>query len=172
MSACTLPSLSNETDLLASVFDALPVPALVVDNDVRIIDFNLAAARLLEYVPFAVLRPRAGEALACIHSTEALGGCGHADACQDCVIRNSVREIFQGEKTFRKVARMELKRVGQIAGMDFLVTVAPVPNESEPLALLILEDAAELSRLLAIPAASSPDSKARGKARGRKTGNS
>ncbi len=180
MSACSRPAPlpSYDTDPLAAVFDALPAAALVVDSDVRIVDFNLAAAGLLERVPFAVLRPLAGEALACIHSAEAPEECGHAPACQDCVIRNSVRAVFDGAKACRGVGRMELGRGGATSAADFLVGVTPIPNESEPLALLILEDAAALSRLLragrrtATPASSSPDSKARGRARARKTGNS
>ena len=62
--------------------------------------------------------------------------------------------------------------------MDFLITVVPIPDESEPLALLILDDVGELRTLLAAkerlvtPASSSPDSKARAKVRDRKTGNS
>ncbi len=97
MSACALTSVS-ETDFLANVFDALPLPALVVDSDVRIVEFNVAAARFLANFPFAVFRPSAGDALHCIHSTEAPRGCGHAEACQDCVIRNSVRDVFGGGK--------------------------------------------------------------------------
>jgi hypothetical protein len=162
MSACALTSVS-ETDFLANVFDALPLPALVVDSDVRVVEFNVAASKLLANVPFAVLRPSAGEALHCIHSAEASPGCGHAAACQDCVIRNSVREVFGGGKPGRRIARM--------AGVNLLVTVASIPDDAEPLALLILDDAAELSAVLT-PASSSPGSKARAKARGRKTGNS
>jgi PAS domain-containing protein len=170
MNASALPSV-YETDLLANVFDALPLPALVVDAEARIIDFNFTATRMLEQVPFAALRPGVGEALHCIHSTESLGGCGHSEACADCVIRNSVRDVFNHGKPSRKVARIALTRDGLQTRVDFLITVAQVPGESEPLALLILDDAAELSALLT-PASSSPGSRDRGTAPGRKTGSS
>ncbi len=170
MSACTQLSLS-ETDFLANVFDALPIPVMVVDSDVHIIDFNLAAARLLERVPFAVLQPSAGEALQCIHSVESPGGCGHAQACQDCVIRNSVRDVLGGLHPGRRTGRFSLIRKGQPVDVDFLVSVSPVTGESERLVALILDDAAELSALLN-PASSSPDSKVPATAPVRKTDNS
>lgn len=170
MSACAVPS-AYQTDLLANVFDALPLPALVVDSDVRIIEFNLAAAKMLEGVPFAVIRPTAGYALHCFHSADDVQGCGQAEACQDCGIRNSVRDVLAGAKPGRKVVHMSLIRDGQPVDVNFLVTAALVPDEPEPLALLILDDAAELSGLLS-PASSSPGSKAREKARGHKKGNS
>jgi len=173
------PSLlpAPNTDLIANVFDALPLPAFVVDRDFNVVEFNLAGARLLDRVPFAVLRLRGGDQLQCTHSTESAGGAA-AEACRECIVKNFVREAFAQAKASRKTGRLRLTREGKAADADFLITVAPIPDESEPLALLILDDAAELSALLesndrtATPASSSPDSKAPAKARGRKTGNS
>ena len=167
-----------DTDLLANIFDVLPVPVLVIDKDVRIIDFNVATARLLESVPFAVVRQGAGETFACIHSSEAPGGCGHGETCHECVIRSSVREAFESGMACRKLGRMDLVRAGKAERFEFLVTAAPIPDESEPIALLMLEDATELWRLLAAgpnppnPASFFPGSKDPAKARDHKTGNS
>ena len=170
MGASPLPA-SDKTDFLASIFDALPIPALVVDSDVRIFEFNLAAARMLEKMPSAILHPSAGEALHCIHSTETPKGCGHSGACHDCVIRNSVKEVFGGGKPGRKLAHMSLIRDNQPADTDLLVTVASVPDEDEPLALLILDSVSELSALLN-PASSFPDSRVPAKAPVHRKGNS
>jgi len=147
------------TDLIANAFDALPLPAFVVDRDSYIIDFNLAGARLLERVGCAVMRLRGGEELECVHA---------APACPECISHNFVREVFEGGRPVRKKGRMRLARDGQTREQDFLITVAPIPGEVEPVALLILDDAAELIT----PASSSRGSKARAKGRGRKTGSS
>jgi hypothetical protein len=171
MSPCAFPLPVPNTDLIANVFDALPLPAFVVDHDCNVIDFNLAGAKLLDRVPFAVLRLRGGEQLQCLHSI-ATGDDEAAQACQECIVRNVMRQVFDEPKACRKTRRLRLTGAGKPADVDFLITVAPIPDESEPLALLILDDAAELSNLLAIPVSSSPDSKARAKARGRKKGNS
>jgi PAS domain-containing protein len=177
MSASPSPLPAPNTDLIANVFDAFPLPAFVVDHDFNIIDFNLAGARLLDRVPFAVLRLRGGEQVQCIHSIETADGAATA-ACEDCIVKNFVREVFAQATACRKTGRLRLTREGKAADVDLLITVAPIPDESEPLALLILDEVGELSALLeskgraATPASSSPDSKARAKAPGRKTGNS
>jgi PAS domain-containing protein len=177
MSASPAPLPTPNTDLIANVFDALPLPAFVVDHDFNIVDFNLAGARLLDRVPFAVLRLRGGEQVQCIHSAEAADGAA-TQACEECIVKNFVREVFAQAQASRNTGRLRLTRDGKAADVDFLITVAPIPDESEPLALVLLDDAGELSALLeakdrpATPASFSPDSKARAKARGRKTGNS
>jgi hypothetical protein len=151
----------------------LPLPAFVVDHDFNVIEFNLAGARLLDRLPFAVLRLRGGDRLQCIHSVESAEG-ADTQVCQECIVKNFVKEVFDGAKACRKTERMRLTRDGKAADVDFLITVVPIPDESEPLALLILDDAGELSALLeprghpATPASSSPDSKARARAHGRK----
>jgi PAS domain-containing protein len=177
MSASPAQLHAPNTYLIANVFDVLPLPAFVVDHDFNIIDFNLAGAKLLDRVPFAVLRLRGGDQVQCIHSIET--GDGDATpACQECKVKNFVKEVFDEGKACRKTERMRLTREGKPADVDFLITVVPIPDESEPLALLILDDVGELRTLLAAkerlvtPASSSPDSKARAKVRDRKTGNS
>jgi hypothetical protein len=178
MSASPSPLPVPNTDLIANVFDVLPLPAFVVDHDFNVIDFNLAGAKLLDRVPFAVLRLRGGHQLQCIHSIETADGSA-TQACQECVVKNFVKEVFDEAKASRKTQRMRLSREGKpAADVDFLISVVPIPDESEPLALLILDDVGEVSALLgakqrpATPAFSSPDSRARAKAPGRKTGNS
>lgn len=181
MSASVSPLPAPSTDLIANVFDALPLPAFVVDHDFNIVDFNLAGARLLDRVPFAVLRLRGGDRLQCIHSAEAADSAVQG-ACDECIVKNFAREVFAQAVASRNTGRLRLTRDGRAADVDFLITVAPIPDESEPLALLLLDDAAELSAVLesalqskdgpAIPASSSPDSKAPAKAPGRKKDNS
>jgi len=173
MSPSTTPSPVPSTDLIANVFDVMPLPAFIVDHDYNVIDFNLAGARLLDRVPFAVLRMHGGDRLQCIHSIETEEGAG-TQACQECIVKNFVKEVFADSSGSRKIGRLRLTREGmQPADVDVLITVAPIPDESEPLALLILDDVAQMAALLqpapaVSPASSSPGSTARAKARGRK----
>ncbi|MGA2132521.1 MAG: hypothetical protein ABSH50_09525 [Bryobacteraceae bacterium] len=167
-----MSSPSYHTDFLANVFDAFPVPALVVDRDVRLIDCNVQAARLIGRTSFARF-DSAGRILGCVNSTKSPDGCGHAAGCRTCPIRNCVRQVFETGQTCRRKACVEALQEGRISQMELLVTATPIPGEPEPVALLVLDDAVELSRLLtASPASSSPGSKARAKAHGRRTGNS
>lgn len=177
MSACPSPLPVCDTDLICSVFDALPLPAFVVDHEFCVIDFNVAGARLLERVPFALLRLRGDERVQCVHST-GTGDDESVDACHECVVGNFVREVFDFGKPVRKPGRLRLTRGGKTADLDFVITVAPIPDDAEPLALLILDDAGELSALVESrtpgisPASSSPGSKDPATAPGHRTDNS
>lgn len=175
------PSVSQltaaSTDLIANVFDALPLPAFIVDRDFNIIDFNLAGARLLDRVPGAVLRMRGCDRLQCTHSIETAEG-AFAQACGDCIVKNFVREVFAEATASRSTKRLRLTSDGRVSDVDFLITVAPVVEDTEPLALLLLDNAEELSAVLQstagtpTPASSSPDSKARVKEPVRRMGSS
>lgn len=134
-------------DFLRAVLDAIPSPVLVVDDDVRILDFNLAAAPLLDEAKSLVLKRRGGEALHCIHSTEAPGGCGTAPACRDCAIRNSVRDAYDGKHVCRKAHHLQLAAAGHNTDVNMLVTTAPIPYKTERLVLVVLEDISELISL-------------------------
>ena len=81
-----------EPDLLRRVLDVIPSPLFIMDQDMRILAFNAAASPLLGEAPAMVLNRRGGEALHCIHSTEAIGGCGASEACKTCVVRGAVGE--------------------------------------------------------------------------------
>lgn len=177
MSASVSQLITAETGLIANVFDEMPLPAFVVDRDFHIIDFNFAGARLLDRVPFALLRLRGCGRPQCIHSIET-GDDADTQACRDCVGKNFVRDVLGETKACRKTGRLRLSADGKTTCMDFLITVAALDDDSERLALLILDDAAELSALLqmksaaASPASSSPGSTGRARARGRKMGSS
>ena len=141
---------SEMEGILTAVLDAIPSPILVVDDDVQIIGYNLAASQLLSQNPELVLRRRAGEILHCLHSTEKPEGCGHAAPCSDCPVRNSVNESVHGQRVVRKKARMQLVSEGQPIELYLLVTTAPFSHEDKPLVLLILEDISELMKLKSI----------------------
>jgi hypothetical protein len=131
-------------DYSRSLFDAIALPIFLVDDDVRIFDFNAAAAELLNQEKGKVLKRRGGEALHCIHSAE---GCGRAPQCQDCVVRNSVRAASQGNRLVRQQAQMELLEGGRSQKIQLLVTATPVVVQARRLVLLILEDISELLNL-------------------------
>ncbi len=135
----------QKAQYLRAVFDAIPLPAFIVDSDVRIQDFNIAAERFLGPEPAAGLWRRGGEAFRCIHSEE--NGCGHSAPCGDCVIRNSVSEAMKGRSTCRAIHQAEVRTQSGTARVELLVTVNLLPYTDSPQALLILEDVSEILRL-------------------------
>lgn len=132
------------------ILDALPVPVLVVDDDVSIVDYNATAAKLLQTDCSAALRRRGGEVLHCLHAIKSPDGCGHARPCQDCVIRKSVGIAIAGKEVRQHKAIMELQTPDGIAKVNMLVTTTPLELEGQRRALLILEDITELLALRGI----------------------
>jgi PAS domain-containing protein len=137
----------NERTLLRTVFDALPSLIFVVDHEVRIQEYNAAAADVLEAGRETILRQRAGDILHCIHSSETPEGCGHSSFCRDCIIRNSVFRAFQGKRIIRRRTRIEFVRGGKKIEIYALITVSPFLFENQAHALLVIEDINELAEL-------------------------
>jgi hypothetical protein len=137
----------EKRDMLMAVFDALPSLVFVVDQDVRIQEYNAAASDLLMAERKTVLKQRAGEILHCIHSSEVPEGCGRAPFCKDCIIRNSVTEAFQGNRVVRRRTRIELIRDAGRIGLYALITASPFFFQDRPLVLLVIEDISEVAEL-------------------------
>ncbi|HYG34984.1 MAG TPA: PAS domain-containing protein [Clostridia bacterium] len=121
------------------LFDAMPMPILVVDNDVSILEYNSAAAKLLGQDKAVVLRRRGGEAMHCVHATKTPEGCGHSPACADCVVRNSVRAASRGTQVTRQWAPLEILANGRATKTNLWVSCYPFQYEQHSFILLMLE---------------------------------
>ena len=137
----------EKRDMLSAVFDALPSLVFVVDQDVRIQEYNAAASDLLMAERKTILKQRAGEILYCIHSNEVPEGCGRSPSCKDCIIRNSVTEAFQGSHVVRRRSRIELIKDTKKIEIYALITTSPFFFQDRQLALLVIEDISEIAEL-------------------------
>lgn len=123
------------------LFDAMPLPVFVVDGDVNILEFNAAAAKLLERKSPPGKHRRGGDVLQCLHATDAPDGCGYGPACADCELRAAVRAAYQGQVVKRQWAEMELLQQGKPAKVSLRVTCQPFTFEKKSFILLVLEGA-------------------------------
>ncbi len=121
------------------LFDAMPMPVFVVDEDVRILECNAAAARLFGPDKQAIVKRRGGEVLHCVHAMEVPEGCGHAPACPDCPVRKSVRAASRGRRVMRQEARMELAAGGKTPKADLQISCSAFTYERFKFILLVLE---------------------------------
>jgi hypothetical protein len=137
----------REKNILRKVFDALPSLVFVVDRDLKIQEYNSAAAEVMLAKRTNVIRQRTGEVLHCLHSMEEPGGCGKAPDCKSCVIRNSVTQAFHGNRVVRRRTRMEVFRNGDKLKIYALITASPFSFRGRSLALLVVEDIRELAEL-------------------------
>ena len=121
----------------ASVFDALPFPALIVDDDMRLLAANRASARFLGSGPDVFLRQRGGEVLHCVNSAD---GCGKSARCPDCVLRGTMKFAAAGTQPARQRAKLEVVDRGNVTEMHVLITASPVIHEGAARVLLCIED--------------------------------
>src|SRR5579862_9494095 len=110
----------RKAQYLRAIFDAIPLPAFIVDGDVRIHDFNTAAEPLLGSEPATALHLRGGEAIHCIHSEP--NGCGHGAICKHCVIRASVSRAMEARSTCRERHCAELRTSAGRRPIKLLIT--------------------------------------------------
>ncbi len=129
-----------------TILDAMPLPVLVVDEDVRIRVLNRAGSAAFGLDEPAVLRRRGGEALHCLHAQDSPDGCGRGSFCRTCIVRNSVKAALDGKTVVRRRTKLELGSREAPKTIDVLITASPLPGK-EPLALLVIEDISEISSL-------------------------
>lgn len=122
-----------------TLFDAMPMPVFVVDDEVNILEYNTAAARMFGPAKAAVLDRRGGEVWHCLHAVKTAGGCGYAPACQNCVVRESVRDAAKGRRVTRRWTEMELDLKGGPAKVNLRVSCQPFTYGKSSLVLLVLE---------------------------------
>lgn len=137
----------DEASIYRAILDSIPVPLLVVDDDVRIQEYNAAAAPLLAEPRQAVLRRRGGEALHCLHARESPDGCGRGPFCPDCLIRNAVSLALKGTPVSRQRHKLELLRGDTEKKIYALITCTSIPFAGERRVLLAIEDINELVEL-------------------------
>ena len=128
-----------------AIFDALPLPTFIVDEDVRILSFNAEAEKLLGIAPKSSLRRRGGEVLHCIYAETA--GCGKSKLCNNCLIRNSIKDAVHGLNTRRKLHQAELRGSRGAVPVSLFVTTSLLPETTPPQVLLVLENVTETIRL-------------------------
>lgn len=133
--------------ILKNILEAIPAFVFVVDKDVRIVEYNSAAAGLLKGSRISIINKRAGEALHCINSDVVSEGCGNAPSCKECIIRNSVGIAFSGEKVSRQRAKIEINSCGVTTEIFAVITASPLELDDKKFVLLQIEDISELTAI-------------------------
>lgn len=121
------------------LFDAMPLPVFVVDQDVNVLECNAAAAGLFKPGRHTGKQRKAGDILHCLHTTESPKGCGGATACSDCGLRAAVRAASRGQSVTRQWAEMELIRRGRTVKVELRVSCQPFTYDRSAFVLLVLE---------------------------------
>lgn len=139
--------LLSQEGFLKTLFDSIPCGILIVDRDRRIQAVNNVIERTFGISSAEVIDKRGGEALRCILASESPKGCGFADECQSCQVRNTALKALAGEQIHRKKANLQLLTNGKTLDLVLLVSAAPLYHEGARLAIIMLENITELNTL-------------------------
>ena len=120
-------AIQTERRNLQSVFESSPVPLLVIDKTTNITMVNQAAIKFCGGTASEILQHRPGNALHCVHSSKDPRGCGFADDCKLCIVRNSIeRLIAEGGSLDAADIELELYRNGKSRKVWMTVGVEPL----------------------------------------------
>ncbi|MBW1924112.1 MAG: PAS domain-containing protein [Deltaproteobacteria bacterium] len=101
------PFLDLDSDA-RRILDAFPSMVFLVDEEFKIRHANRAAREILEDQERSILCKLCGNVIGCINSEASPGGCGTAEQCRDCVMRQSVAMALQGRESLRRYAPFRL----------------------------------------------------------------
>src|SRR5512146_2515963 len=109
------------------IMNAVPVPILLVDEDVRILDLNAAATASFGICKETIYQQGGGDALHCLHSYEVPEGCGRGPTWQQGVNRNPINGSGKGASTTRQRMRFEIRKEPKNTQLELLIWATPFP---------------------------------------------
>ncbi len=141
-------ALQKEKDNLAAIFAASPIGMLLLDEETRIVDANAALAAIVLRDPAEIIQQRGGGGLGCIHSLENEKGCGYAQACPACPLRNSISAVLSSGT---RVHGAEIQPTLLIGGREerpwLRVSAEPVLLHGRKHVVVAIDDITERKRI-------------------------
>ncbi len=132
--------LRRQNAELDAVLENAPVIMLLVDEQVRVVRANHAAARLTDREPENLIGLLGGQAIQCVNACKG-EGCGRNAECKTCGIRNTVVKVFQTHASLsNQNAEIFLSIGGEPVKRDIQFSVSPILVENASWALLTIED--------------------------------
>ena len=126
-------------DKLTGILNASPVAMLLLDRDARVLDANPCSERLIRSGFFEYRDEPCGVFLRCVHRHEK--GCGRGTACQDCVMRNTVRGVADsGTAVFDRNLEILAEQDGQAEVFHLKFGAAPVRIAGDTQVVIALYD--------------------------------
>jgi sigma-54 dependent transcriptional regulator, acetoin dehydrogenase operon transcriptional activator AcoR len=138
--------LDNKT-FLKTLFHAIPCGVLLLDHDRRIYAANDFFLKAYETSGDAAFSKRPGDAIGCIIALRTSEGCGFAEECNACAVRNTALQAISGNVIQRKRVQMELQVNGKAKAVTFQITAAPFEHDGKRMAIVMFEDISELNKL-------------------------
>jgi hypothetical protein len=140
-------STSSIENLQEEFFNSIPLPVLVMNDQLGVIDANVTARYFFDQNVGFQLGRLCGELIRCFYNLQASAPCGQTAYCSDCIIRKSVDEVFSKNLVVRKKSSFLIQKVDLVEEISFLLTVWPFMLDDLKLAGVMMEDLRELFQL-------------------------
>ncbi len=133
--------LAIEQRNLQSIFDAVNVGMLLIDQDGNVVRVNDVVKRWVGKNQVVRTDTQPGNTLQCIHAINDPAGCGRTPHCASCLMRKSFETVLRtGEAVHDVVVETELQLDGNAVRMWVDLSVDPLVIDGRNHAILALND--------------------------------
>ena len=139
--------LADQSGLMEALFDTIPSPVIVVDEERHIRMVNKGLQRTFKIAGESAVDALPGDVLACPVAMENPDRCGTVEDCVRCQLRAPMVAALAGETISRESCEISFNIDGRVASVVLLVSAMPLDYRGERLAIVILEDVTELAGL-------------------------
>lgn len=113
----------------------------ILDDQRRVMAVNDSLLAFLgKSNPAKVLGAKLGEAIACIHSHEAPGGCGSSRFCSSCGAAKAIISSLAQDKPVESINAGKIEIGGQEVEICFQVRASPIIFENQKFLVLLMQD--------------------------------
>ena len=144
----SINELLREDRFFRSLFRAIPCGVMVVDSDRRVQAVNAIMERTFGLQEAEIHQARGGQALRCLIAVGGENICGQTPFCREhCEILRAAEDALSGKEIRRRRAEIRLSHQGAVKDLIILVSAAPIDYAGQRMAIVMIEDVSELSRL-------------------------
>lgn len=134
-------SLKESSEFLNLLIDNIEAAVLIVDEDLRIHQFNRSFLDLFDQAADQLKLPSFGEVSGCVNAVKERQPCGSTSQCQFCLLRKSLLKTFSDRTP---VDRQRLDRTfyikGQAVRKHLEFSARPIQFQGRKMILVILYD--------------------------------
>ncbi|HUI06928.1 MAG TPA: PAS domain S-box protein [Verrucomicrobiae bacterium] len=141
-------SLEVEKENLKAVFASAPIGMLLLNEDLKVVEANTAAADLAAHSPDEMRACQPGLALRCPHCRDDEKGCGYSLACADCPLRRCITDALTTGESVRG-RELEVQRLtgGRPEPVTLRVSAEQLFLQERRHVVLAIDDISEAKRV-------------------------
>lgn len=129
-------------ELASGLIDSVPSPAIILNNERRIVFYNNALAKAIsENRKSMILGRRPGELLHCCNSRK--NWCGESPPCSECGALRAIKSAIGGEAS-EEECMLLAKIDGKVKAYTFKVTASPISIKKEKYYIIHLTDISDI----------------------------